>query len=114
MHKHKLQSEKLEVIKRLIRQNNYLNHDKTYEQCSEIGFNVNPTSLARFSEKLELLDRLEESKLSNDGSATSFMSYEQIKERERAITFELGELKIRENKLMEELTSLSRRLAEKD
>jgi hypothetical protein len=38
------------------------------------------------------------------------MSYVQVKQRETEITFELGELKIRENKLLEELNSLSKLL----
>ena len=35
------------------------------------------------------------------------MSYAQVKQRETEITFELGELKIREHKLLEELSALS-------
>lgn len=35
------------------------------------------------------------------------LSFLQVKQRETETTFELGELKIRENKLLEELNSLS-------
>jgi hypothetical protein len=35
------------------------------------------------------------------------MTYEQVKRRETEITFELGELRVKENRLMEELNKLS-------
>ncbi|MFT4940040.1 MAG: hypothetical protein ACI88A_003091 [Paraglaciecola sp.] len=113
MYKQKLQSEKLDIVKRLIRQNNYRNHDTTYDQCTNIGLSVSRTSLARFAEKLELLDRLEKSKRLKEDPSLGDMTYEQVKQRETAITFELGELKIRENRLLEELNSLSLRLTSK-
>jgi hypothetical protein len=42
------------------------------------------------------------------------MTYEQVKHRETEITFELGEIKIKENKLMEELNKLSNMLDTKE
>jgi hypothetical protein len=114
----KLRSEKVETIKRLIRQNNYIEYQKTYEQCLDLGLSVNLTSLSRFSEKLKLLDRADRSKRlkkSNKQEAlqTKQMTYEQVKQRETEITFELGKLKIKENKLLEELNSLSTHLLDK-
>jgi hypothetical protein len=111
----KSRSDKVETIKKLIRQNNYKNSEKIYEQCVDFGISVNLISLTRFSEKLELLDRADRSKrldkLHRDKSQTpTMMTYEQVKHRETEITFELGELKIKENKLMEELSKISRML----
>jgi hypothetical protein len=108
----KTRSEKVDVIKSLIRQNKYKDFEKTYNQCIDFGISVNLTSLARFSEKLELLDRSDRSKrldrLHEDRTkATAVMTYEEVKRRETEITFELGELKIKENKLIEELNKLS-------
>ena len=112
MYGDKSRSDKVETIKNLIRQNKYTNSDKTYSQCMDFGISVNLISLTRFSEKLELLDRADRSKrldtLHREKSQTpNVMSYEQVKHRETEITFELGELRIKENKLMEELNKLS-------
>jgi hypothetical protein len=41
------------------------------------------------------------------------MTYEQIIRRETEITFELGELRVKENRLMEELNKLSKMLDSK-
>lgn len=41
------------------------------------------------------------------------MTYEQVKQREAEITFELGALRIKENALLIELNSLSERLKDK-
>lgn len=41
------------------------------------------------------------------------MTYEQIIHRETEITFELGELRVKENRLMEELNKLSKMLDSK-
>ena len=111
-------SDKVETIKKLIRQNNYKNSNKVYEQCMDFGISVNITSLVRFIEKLELLDRADRSKrldrLHREKSqAATMMTYEQVKHRETEITFELGELKIKENKLMEELNKISQLLDSK-
>jgi hypothetical protein len=118
MHGDKSRSDKVETIKDLIRQNNYKNSEKTYEQCLSFGISVNLVSLTRFSEKLELLDRADRSKrldkLHRDKShASRKMTYEQVKQRETEITFELGELRIKENKLMKELNDLSKLLDSK-
>jgi hypothetical protein len=111
-------SDKVETIKNLIRQNNYKNSEKTYEQCMDFGISVNLISLTRFSEKLELLDRAERSKrldtLHREKTrAPDVMTYEQVKHRETEITFELGELRVKENRLMEELNKLSKLLDSK-
>jgi hypothetical protein len=113
----KSKSEQIEAIKKLIRQNNYREHDRTYEQCVRMGLSVNFQSLGRFAEKLELLDRSERAKQKNNTNSFSnrpTITYAQLKQRETEITFELGELKIRENKLLEELNSLSKMLDVKE
>ena len=112
-------SDKVERIKNLIRQNNYKDPEKTYEQCMNYGISVNLSSLTRFTEKLELLDRADRSKRidnlhKENQKAEKVLSYEQVKHRETEITFQLGELKIKENKLLEELNKLSKMLDTKD
>lgn len=119
MHDDKSRSDKVETIKNLIRQNNYKNSEKTYEQCMNYGISVNLNSLARFTEKLELLDRADRSKrldkLHQENNQTKHvMTYEQVKHRETEITFQLGEIKIKENKLLEELNKLSKMLDAKE
>lgn len=111
----KSKTEQVDVIKQLIRQNNYKDTDLTFKQCLHMGVSVNLHSLSRFAEKLELLDRAERNKQVNQNKLASppamhSMSYMQVKQRETEITFELGELKIRENKLLEELNGLSKML----
>jgi hypothetical protein len=118
MFNEKLRSEKVQIIKTLIRQNDYKENPKIRDECLKMGFSVDIDSLSRFSEKLKLLDRNERFKNSKNQSgkiqqAPFRMSYEQVKRRETEITFELGELKIRENKLLEELNSLSTHLVDK-
>jgi hypothetical protein len=112
-------TDKVETIKKLIRQNNYKNSEKIFEQCMSFGISVNLVSLKRFTEKLELLDRSERSRRidklhreTNEGPV--MMTYEQVKHRETEITFELGELKIKENRLMEELTKINKVLDSKE
>jgi hypothetical protein len=113
-------SDKVETIKNLIRQNKYKNCEKTYEQCMNIGISVNLVSLTRFTEKLELLDRAERSKRvdilhkEKSEAPVNLLTYEQVKHRETSITFELGELKIKENKLLEELHKLNKLLDTKE
>lgn len=114
----KSRSDKVETIKSLIRKNDYKNSESIYTQCMDLGISVNLTSLARFIEKLELLDRADRSKRLNKlhqekGQTPDTMTYEQVKHRETEITFELGELKIKENKLLEELNKLSKMLDSK-
>ncbi|MFT5676740.1 MAG: arginine repressor [Paraglaciecola sp.] len=118
MFNEKVRSEKVKLIKTLIRENDYKENQKIHEQCLKLGFSVNLVSLSRFSEKLKLLDRSERFKSSQNQTETApqtsqKMSYEQVRKRETEITFELGELKIKENKLLEELNSLSLYLIEK-
>ena len=114
----KSRSDKVETIKSLIRQNNYKNSERTYDQCMNFGISVNLISLTRFTEKLELLDRADRSKRVEKlhlekSQLANVLSYEQVKQRETEITFELGELKIKENKLMDELNKLSKLLDSK-
>ena len=52
--------EKLETVKRLVRQNNYKNNDITYKQCQELGVTVNRVGLEIFARKLRAMDRAEE------------------------------------------------------
>lgn len=114
----KSRSDKVEMIKNLIRANNYKDSQKTYEQCMNVGISVNFMSLTRFTEKLELLDRADRYKRieqlqQEKNQPSKALTYEQVKQRETAITFELGELKIKENRLMEELNELSKLLDSK-
>jgi len=118
MHSDRSRSEKVETIKNLIRKNNYKNSEKTYDQCMDFGISVNLISLTRFTEKLELLDRAERSKRVDKlhrekNQLPNILTYEQVKHRETEITFELGELRIKENKLMDELNELSKLLDSK-
>lgn len=165
----KLKVEKVELVKRVIRQNNYAQYDKTYQQCLELGLNINRPALDRFANKLELIDKAQLSKRhyelsrleqvareeKQNSSIQQFassgyqqnvhqakyqdaapshsqrpriespkpvtrnlksrpvkreMSYEQVKQRETEITFELGEMKIRENELLQELIRLTEML----
>ncbi len=192
----KFRGEKVEMVKRIIRQNNYHQYEKTHSQCIALGLNVNRTALDRFANKLELIDKanmskqqvelqkieqlereaeqkrkelLSQSHPSLESSSRQYktsqaaspvehvpldnydrnkqhlapdiqpqtrqittpvqsvvmkrvtpterslneMSYEQVKQRETEITFALGELKIRENELLQELISLSELLDSK-
>ena len=126
-----LKDDKVDLVKRLIRANNYRQYDKTLEQCSALGININRLALARFADKLELIDKAEQHKMfkkqaeqqrTNPLSASARsqlllaprdMTYEQVKQREAEITFELGALRIKENALLLELNSLSERLKDK-
>lgn len=51
--------EKIDIVKRLIRANNYEHCDRTFEQCVELGIQVNRVALGRFAAKLELIDKAE-------------------------------------------------------
>lgn len=180
MFESKLKVEKVEMVKRIIRQNNYHHYEKTHRQCVELGLNVNRSALDRFANKLELIDKAGLSKRQNElhqlevakqqanqsfnqHSSQSYqqgpreerfspsqdttqypsqefnqshnnthlshqsqntrtlqrhpapksMTYEQVKQRETEITFALGELKIRESELLQELISLSAMLDDK-
>ena len=52
--------EKLETVKRLVRQNNYRDNDITYKQCQELGVTVNRVGLEIFARKLRAMDRADE------------------------------------------------------
>lgn len=125
-----MKDEKVELVKRLIRANNYRQYDKTLEQCEELGIHINRIALARFADKLELIDKAERSRQSKQeqfnrdsqtgvinshlsGLSPRDMTYEQVKQREAEITFELGALRIKENALFMELQALSERLKDK-
>lgn len=125
-----MKDDKVDLVKRLIRANNYRQYDKTLEQCHELGININRVALARFADKLELIDRAERNKVKREQEArttapvprhtgtttplaTRDMTYEQVKQREAEITFELGALRIKENALLMELNALSERLKDK-
>jgi hypothetical protein len=177
MFESKLEVEKVEMVKRIIRQNNYHHYEETHRQCVELGLNVNRSALDRFANKLELIDKAGLSKRQNelhqfevakqqasqafnhhsqsfqqgpreehfsqaqhpsqysredlgqiDQHQSSYqrekpklqrhvvpksMTYEQVKQRETEITFALGEIKIRESELLQELISLSAMLDDK-
>lgn len=178
MFESKLKVEKVEMVKRIIRQNNYHHYEKTHRQCVELGLNVNRSALDRFANKLELIDKAGLSKRQNEihqlelakqqanqglnqTSSQSYqqgprqehfspsqdnsqfsskefrpnyqsqhnlpltrqsvkphitaksMTYEQVKQRETEITFALGELKIKESELLQELITLSALLDDK-
>ena len=197
--------EKVDIVKRLIRANNYEQCDRTFEQCVELGIQVNRVALGRFAAKLELIDKAERQRNRRNASkpqaqakpqttrapsqrqpaakpTTSLryeqasnleiaaspaqqqsaeaprsqprevvsnaelnmalqqdalaempqviesalnelkanapsmpvlpeeMTYEQVKQREAEITFELGSMKIREHALLQELNALSEKL----
>ena len=126
-----LKDNKVDLVKRLIRANNYRQYDKTLEQCMELGININRIALTRFADKLELIDKAERSRQRREQEkreaeivnsapkakptplAPRDMTYEQVKQREAEITFELGALRIKENALLIELNSLSERLKDK-
>ena len=113
-----LKDDKVALVKRLIRANNYRHCDKTLQQCIASGIEINLNTLSRFAEKLELIDRVERNRrhsrqAKKSSLAPRDMTYEQIKQREAEITFELGALRIKENALLIELDSLSKRLKNK-
>jgi hypothetical protein len=57
MYEKKLRVEKLEIVKQLIRKNDYNQYDKTYTECMELGLKVRRPALDRFADKLALLDK---------------------------------------------------------
>lgn len=132
----KLQIEKVEMVKKIIRQNSYLNFDKSHKQCIELGIRVNRPALDNFGKKLKQLDLAKKPKSSiaqdnnrthSGGEILEFkkpdskgnshavidivsMTLEEAKQREMEITYELGELKIKENTLLNELAVISKKL----
>lgn len=130
----KLKVEKVEMIKKIVRDNNYSNYATAHKQCIELGINVNRPALDKFGKKLMRLDKGLRSQLNpvasslkhvSNGSNVEYidkvkarrgdielaydlesLSNEEAKQRESSITFELGELKIREHRLLQELALL--------
>lgn len=128
----KLQVEKVEMVKKIIRKYDYSNFEATHKECVELGLNVNRPALDRFGEKLQMLDSQAKSKskvLDSDvdaveGSQDSLDSlqpelpqpnaptsthYSQFGSRADEITFELGALKIKESELLKELSEIRRK-----
>ena len=66
MYEKKLRVEKLEVVKRLIRKNDYHQYDKTYDECVELGLNVRRPALDKFADKLAILDKQNPPKIEFD------------------------------------------------
>lgn len=133
MFEKKLQVEKVEMVKKIVRQNNYSNYEKSHQQCIELGIKVNRPALEHFAKKLEQLDAGPKNKLEfekaephqTNGSLVEYvdsqkngsesrsisndvenMTKEEAKARENSITYELGELKIREHALLQELARI--------
>ncbi|MBE1301737.1 MAG: hypothetical protein GJ680_17755 [Alteromonadaceae bacterium] len=127
----KLQVEKVEMVKKIIRKYDYSNYEMTHKECVELGLNVNRPALDRFGEKLQQMDTKAKSKLNFDepeltaekpkGSiqlADDLASdlpqqqagnFQQFQDRASEITFELGALRIRENELLKELSSIKKK-----
>jgi hypothetical protein len=63
MYEKKLRVEKLELVKRLIRKNDYNQYEKTHSECIELGLNVRRPALDKLADKLALLDKQSPPKL---------------------------------------------------
>lgn len=126
----KLQVEKVEMVKKIIRKYDYGNYAQSHKECVELGLNVNRPALDRFGEKLQMLDSQAKSKsrmmfdndepeaikpqgsieLSDDPvSEARSGSYSQFASRADEITYELGALRIREDELLKELSQIRKR-----
>lgn len=130
----KLQVEKVEMVKKIIRKYDYGNYEATHKECVELGLNVNRPALDRFGEKLQMLDSQAKSKskllldevessseqqaiqLSEDAVQpvdispnVSSSHYGQLGNRADEITYELGALRIRENELLKELSEIRKK-----
>ena len=126
----KLQVEKVEMVKKIIRKYDYGNYAQSHKECVELGLNVNRPALDRFGEKLQMLDSQAKSKsrmlfdddeaaaskpqgsieLSSDPVGESKSGgYSQFASRSDEITFELGALKIREDELLRELIQIRKK-----
>lgn len=133
----KLKVEKVELVKKVIRQNNYSHFEKSHEECLDLGINVNRPALDNFAKKLKQLDLAQKPQLdyeaplqdTSSGNLVDYfdrvrgvttaqaapfnsveldgMTHQEAQERREAITFELGELKIKEHALLQELSHLS-------
>ena len=124
----KLQVEKVEMVKKIIRKYDYSDYERTHKECVELGLNVNRPALDRFGEKLQMLDSqaksreeftLEDAPVNESQEPVKLVSepltdtntngkHSQFASRADEITFELGVLKIREAELMEELKHIPR------
>lgn len=131
----KLQVEKVEMVKKIIRKYDYGNYEATHKECVELGLNVNRPALDRFGEKLQMLDSQAKSKskllfdevdgdpekessiqLSPEPSPSMNLAnnvspseYGKFANRSDEITFELGALRIRENELLKELSEIRKK-----
>jgi len=129
----KLQVEKVEMVKKIIRKYDYGNYEATHKECVELGLNVNRPALDRFGEKLQMLDSQAKSKskllfdevdshsptpssieLSKEpaielSDQVTKSDYGRFASRSEEITFELGALRIRENELLKELSEIKKR-----
>ncbi|BDX06570.1 hypothetical protein [Planctobacterium marinum] len=131
----KLQVEKVEMVKKIIRKYDYGNYEATHKECVELGLNVNRPALDRLGEKLQMLDSQAKSKskllfdevdASDDkepaiqlspepptamdvSSNVSSGEYGQFSNRADEITYELGALRIRENELLKELSVIRKK-----
>lgn len=57
MFKDKLQVEKIEKVKQIIRAHNYSNYERAHQDCQELGINVNRPALDRFADRLLITDK---------------------------------------------------------
>ncbi|XOV77996.1 MAG: hypothetical protein ACFHVJ_13715 [Aestuariibacter sp.] len=141
----KLQVEKVEMVKKIIRKYDYSNFEQTHKECVEMGLKVNRPALDRLGERLQQLDNKAKAKLEfdehHDDSPGIELSpdyhsdeptiitetqeapqaapqpvlqptttdFKQFKDRADEITFELGSLRIRENELLTELSSIKKK-----
>lgn len=134
----KLQVEKVEMVKKIIRKYDYSNFEQTHKECVEMGLKVNRPALDRFGEKLQQMDNKARAQLEFDAQpehtvdsielapdyygdehdladrtpttqSQSGSGFTQFKDRSDEITFELGSLRIRENELLKELTSIKKK-----
>lgn len=160
MFKDKIQVEKLERVKQIVRAHNYSNYERAHQDCQELGINVNRPALDRFADRLFETDkgrkhtkltpvaasvqlaasapevtesgiRITPKSAKDKRNKTSHkrdkkqattpssqphsstetqlappLSYTDVQKRTHEITFELGQLKIRENELLMELNGL--------
>eukprot|EP00581_Thalassiosira_minuscula_P039685 CAMPEP_0184473774 /NCGR_PEP_ID=MMETSP0740-20130409/127290_1 /TAXON_ID=385413 /ORGANISM="Thalassiosira miniscula, Strain CCMP1093" /LENGTH=194 /DNA_ID=CAMNT_0026850813 /DNA_START=57 /DNA_END=638 /DNA_ORIENTATION=- len=109
----KLKVEKVELVKRVIRQNNYDQYEKTFRQCSELGLNINRQALDRFANKLELIDKAQLSKRQYELQKLEIAKQEQQEDREKARNAERSrQLKIQKKQQQQnrQISSESQRL----
>lgn len=83
--------EKLETVKRLVRENNYKNNDITYQQCQKLGVTVNRVGLEIFARKLRTMDRAEEI---NSQKLHSMAEEARQAASQRSLTFERSSVEL--------------------